>query len=150
VRRFFQRVGFAFIIAAAGISILLHIATFVTAVPPVWLLPSFGLVFGGVACSKPAGGHPPLVLPSPRTGLLSIVLFAYAALTFVYVYRMTGGATSVKILDGQYVSMYQDRVISTISEHEYRWFPSLWTRVMSAWLGMVALLGLTNLAEDRS
>jgi hypothetical protein len=37
---------------------------------------------------------------------------------------MTGGATSVKILDGQYVSMYQDQVISTISEQEYLWFPS--------------------------
>jgi hypothetical protein len=43
----------------------------------------------------------------------------------------------------QYVVMYKSRVIKIISEQEYRMYPSLWTGVMSARIGMMASLMLT-------
>ncbi len=74
--------------------------------------------------------------------MVGFMLLVYAVLTFVYFYRTTGGASSVTIVDGQYVSMSKSRIIRTITEHEYRMFPNLWTRVMSAWIGMMAVFGL--------
>jgi len=46
---------------------------------------------------------------------------------------------SVAIVDGQYVSKYKDQVIRVITKNEYRMFPNLWTRVMSAWIAMMAV-----------
>ncbi len=74
-----------------------------------------------------------------KVALLGWVLLIYGVLTFIYFYKMTGGATSVNIVNGQYVSMSKDHVIRPISEEEYRMIPNLWTRVMSAWIGMMAV-----------
>ena len=79
------------------------------------------------------------MLRSDKVALLGWVLLVYAVLTFVYFYRTTGGASSVGIVDGQYVSKYKDHVIRVITYDEYRMFPNLWTRVMSAWIGMMAV-----------
>lgn len=62
---------------------------------------------------------------------LGWALLIYALVTFVYFYKT--------IVDGQYVSKYKDHVIRVISEGEYRMFPNLWTRVTSAWIGMMAV-----------
>ena len=67
------------------------------------------------------------------------ILLIYAIGCFVYDYKTTGGATSVAIVDGQYVSMQKEHVIRAITENEYRMFPNLWTRVMSAWIAMMAV-----------
>ena len=80
--------------------------------------------------------------PTRNWKLFGFAVFGYAVLTFVYFYRTTGGASSVSVVDGQYVAMYKDQVIRTISENEYRMFPNLWSRVMSAWIGMMALFYL--------
>jgi hypothetical protein len=86
---------------------------------------------------------------SRKWGLLTGALLAYAVLTFVYDYRATGGASSVEMADGQYVAKYKDRVIRTISEYAYRMFPNLWTRVMSAWIGIGAVFCLIGFAPIR-
>jgi len=103
---------------------------------------SFFLVAGAVLCSKAVESRPRLVrvaLHRDKVALLGLVLLVYAVLTFVYFYKTTGGASSVDIVDGQYVSKYTDHVIKAISEGEYRMFPNLWTRVMSAWIGMMTV-----------
>jgi len=48
-----------------------------------------------------------LTLPTSRCGLVSVALFAYAIVLFIYMYRTTGGATSVGIVDGHYVYKYK-------------------------------------------
>jgi hypothetical protein len=80
--------------------------------------------------------------------VVGVVLLVYAILTFVYFYRTTGGASSVEIVDGRFVSMYKGQVIR-ISEREYRMFPNLWTRVMSAWIGMMSVLALPGFLPTR-
>jgi hypothetical protein len=71
--------------------------------------------------------------------LVGFGLLVYAIFLFVYFYKTTGGASSVDVVDGQYVSKNKDHVIRTLTEQEYRAFPNLWTRVMSAWLAMMAV-----------
>jgi uncharacterized membrane protein HdeD (DUF308 family) len=127
---------------------------FVAMVPLVWVLPSFALVFGAVLCAQAIKSERPLKPPARNWTVVGFALFVYAVLTFVYFYRTTGGASSVTIVDGQYVSMYKSRIIRIITEHEYRMFPNLWTRVMSAWIGMMAVFILMQLpsvhnASDR-
>ena len=136
--------GFGFVLCAgaAGMCLVLHVATFVTIVSLVWIIPPFFLVAGAVLCSKAVESRPRLVrlaLRRDKVALLGLVLLVYAVLTFVYFYKTTGGASSVGIVDGRYVSKYKDHVIRAISEGEYRMFPNLWTRVMSAWIGMMAV-----------
>jgi hypothetical protein len=111
-------------------------------VPPVWVLPSFALMFGAVLCTQAAKSERRFKRPTRNWTLFGFALLVYAILTFVYFYRTTGGASSVSIVDGQYVSMYKSRIIRTITEHEYRMIPNLWTRVMSAWIGMMAVFSL--------
>lgn len=67
-----------------------------------------------------------------------MVLFAYAIVTCIYVYRATGGASSVALHDGVYVALYKEQVIKTLTTEEFVRFPNLWTRALSAWFGAIA------------
>ncbi len=78
-------------------------------------------------------------LGGDKLAIVGWALLIYGVLTFVHFYKTTGGATSVDIINGQYVSMYKDHVIRQITEQEYKMIPNLWTRVMSAWIGMMAV-----------
>lgn len=146
MQRFYDCLGFALCVIAAAICALLHVATFVFLIPPVWALIPFPLMLGAILAAKAAGSRPVFAVPTMRRdwGLLTLAVFVYAVLTFVYVHRSTGGASSVSELDGQYVAKYKNQVIGFITAKEYRMFPNLWTRMLSAWIGMMAWLGLID------
>jgi hypothetical protein len=72
----------------------------------------------------------------------SVIVFAIA--TFAYCYHTTGGSVGVSTVDGQYVSLVKPGPYRAITEYEYRMFPNLSTRVMSAWIGMMPFLSLTR------
>ena len=38
--------------------------------------------------------------------------------------------------------MAKDRFVRYITEKEYRMFPNLWTRVLTAWMTMMVVFGL--------
>jgi hypothetical protein len=127
----------------------LHVATFLTIVSLIWVILPFVLVAGAVLCSKTVEPRPRSRLRSDKVAHLGWILLIYAVLTFVYFYKTTGGATSVATVDGQFVSMYKDHVIRTITHEEYRMFPNLWTRVVSAWIAMMAVFGAKSFALPR-
>jgi hypothetical protein len=137
MRRVLNGLGFALCLGAIAICLILHVATFLTIVSLLWI--AFLLVAGAILCSRAIELRPRFALPADKTALFGWALLVYAVLSFVYFYRTTGGASSVGIVDGQYVSMYKDQVIRVITVAEYRMFPNLWTRVMSAWIGMMAV-----------
>jgi hypothetical protein len=141
--------GFALCVGAAAMCLVLHVATFLTIISLVWIVPPFLLVAGAVLCSKAVEPRPRLDLRADKVTLLGWVILIYAVLTFVYFYKTTGGASSVGIVDGQYVSQYKDHVIRVITEGEYRMFPNLLTRVMSAWIGMMAVFCARSFALPR-
>ena len=72
-------------------------------------------------------------------------LLCYAIVVFAYVYHQTGGATSVSMVDGEYVAKYKATTIRTISKSEYLAYPNLTVRVMSAWMCAMAAQALTAL-----
>jgi hypothetical protein len=131
--------GFALCVCAGAICLVLHVATFLTIVSLLWILPPALLVPGAVLCSKTTEPRHRLPLRADKVALFGWVLLIYGVLTFIYFYKTTSGATSVGVVDGQYVSKYKDHVIRVISYAEYRMIPNLWTRVMSAWIGMMAV-----------
>jgi hypothetical protein len=139
MRRALNGLGFALCVIAATICLVLHVATFLTIISLIWIVPPFLLVAGAVLCSKAVEPGPRFALRVDKAALLGWVLLIYAIFTFIYFYKKTGGASSIGIVDGQYVSKYKDHVIRTITEDEYRMFPNLWTRVMSAWIAMMAV-----------
>jgi hypothetical protein len=142
VRGVLNRLGFVLCIGTAAICTVLHVATFLTILPPVWVLPPFLLMAGAVICANAVQSRPRrlrFTLPTSKLALLGCGLLVYAVLTFAYFYKTTGGASGVGIVDGHYVSQYKGRVIRTITEYEYRMLPNLWTRVMSAWIGMMSV-----------
>jgi hypothetical protein len=139
VRSGLDKLGLALCALALAICIVVHVASFVGVISLFWVVPPFILLAGAVLCSRVV--QPRLRLPL-RIDTLSLVgfgLLAYSIILFVYFYKTTGGASSVAVLDGRYVSTYKEHVIRNISEQEYRMFPNLWTRVMSAWLAMMAV-----------
>ena len=134
-----DRLGIALLVCAAATCLVLHIATFLTILSPIWVIPAVFLLAGAVLCANATKAKPHLALSADAFSLVGWGLLVYAVATFIYFYRTTGGASNVAIIDGQYVSQYQSRVIRTISEAEYKMFPNLWTRVMSAWVAMAAV-----------
>jgi hypothetical protein len=91
-------------------------------------------------------------VPRGITAVVGWVLLVYAILLFAHFYRSTGGASSVGIVEGQYVYMSKSTIIRSISEEEYKMFPTQWARLMSAWIGMGAtfcLSSLINQVKDR-
>jgi hypothetical protein len=105
-------------------------------------------MFGTALCAIAAGTHTDFSGWTRRGAIVAAVLLLYAIFTFMYFYRTTGGASSVSVLDGRYLAMYKSRVIRNITEQEYRMFPNLWIRVMSAWMGMMASAVLMHFHSD--
>ena len=157
MRRVLDKLGFTLCISAAAICFVLHVATFLTIVSLLWIIPPFFLVAGAVLCSKAVDPRSQFALRFDKVTIFGWVLLIYAICTFIYFYKTTGGSSSVDVVDGQYVSKYKDHVIRTITESEYKMFPNLWTRVMSAWIAMMAVFcaksfslprGLRSSVED--
>jgi hypothetical protein len=139
VRSALDKLGFALCALALAICIVVHVGSFVGIVSLIWVIPPFFLLAGAVLCSRAVQPRLRLPLRTDKVSLVGFGLLAYSILLFVYFYKTTGGASSVAVVDGRYVSMYKEHVIRNISEKEYRMFPNLWTRVMSAWLAMMAV-----------
>jgi hypothetical protein len=139
VRSTLDKLGFALCALALAICIVVHAGSFVGVVSLIWVIPPFILLAGAVLCSRVVQPRLRLPLRIDKVSLVGFGLLAYSILLFVYFYKTTGGASSVAVVDGQYVSMYKEHVIRSITEQEYRIFPNLWTRVMSAWLAMMAV-----------
>jgi hypothetical protein len=139
--------------SAAGIACaLLHAATFLTVVPGLLILAPFFLLMGAIVCARVTQGwnssyYDRLRFATPRgkTAVVGYVLLVYAVLLFVHFYRSSGGASSVGVVEGQYVYMYKSAVIRPISEEEYKMFPTQWDRIMSAWMGMMSTFCLASL-----
>ena len=118
-----------------------------TPLDPLSLLPIDGC---GSTVLRVAQGVEPLSLlrmkpskPTDKTAVAGCVLvLVYAILLFIHFYRSSGGASSVGLVDGQYVYMSKSAVIRPISEEEYKMFPTQVARIMSAWMGMMATFGL--------
>ena len=109
----------------------MHLFTFTRNVDPLWLGLPFVLMFAVVICGVLVKNFG-IQGKAPSNPWFGITLFVYAIATFIYVYKVTDGASSVGMANGQYVSMYKSHAIRTITQQEYLYFPSLWTRVMSA------------------
>ena len=103
-------------------------------------------LFGTVLWELPTRRMPPPRHRNDWVAILGLALLAYAILTFIYVYKVTGGATAVCAVEGHYFSKYKEHIIRAISENEYQMFPNLWTRAMSAWLGMIAVFSARSFA----
>ncbi len=138
VRRFACKIGLALSFAGGVLCAVVHIATFFTMLPLLWMIlpaiPLFAAAIFGLAVKSDWSfkGHP------GYWKLLCLATLVYSLMTLVYYIYTTEGASSVGMVDGRYISLYKDRVIRSISEYEFRMFPNLWTRVMTAWLGMLA------------
>jgi hypothetical protein len=149
MRSALAKLGVSLCLAGFSICLVLHVATFLTIVSLIWTIPPFFLVAGAVICARVVDPKPRFGLRFDKVAILGWILLVYAICCFVYDYRTTGGATSVGIVDGQYVSMYKDRVIKVITENEYRMIPNLWTRVMSAWVAMMTVFCATSFTLAR-
>jgi hypothetical protein len=145
-----NNLGFSLSITAGAVCAVLHVATFVAVVPGLLLLPPFFLLFGAIICARATQPFTGLSnwyrasVPTGNYAILGWILLGYSVVNFVYVYGTTGGASSVGIVDGQYVSLYKDHIIQTITEHEYKMFPTLVVRVMSSWLAMMVVFCLSS------
>ena len=124
MRRALIGLGFALCVGAAAICLALHVATFLTIISLVWIVPPFFLVAGAVLCSKAVEPRPRFAVRFDKVSLVGSALLIYAVFTFIYVIR-------------------------TITQEEYRMFPNLWTRVMIAWIGMTAVFCAKSFALPR-
>ena len=141
------RIGLASSIAAVATCAAVHVATFVTIVPPAWGLALVAVMIGVLVFSNAVDSQRPFK-KIPRRWLPHLcALTVYAIGWFMYYYRVTGGSTGESFLNGQYVAMNGDRVLRVITEQEFRMYPNLWTRVMSAWIGAGAAAILTGFAR---
>jgi hypothetical protein len=139
MRSVLDKLGFILCVVAVAFCLVLHLATFLTAVSLPWIVLPFFLVAGAILCAKGVESRPRFSLHFDKVTMLGWILLIYAVCCFVYEYKTTGGATSVGIVDGQYVSMYKSQVLRVITQGEYRMFPNLWTRVMTAWIGAMTV-----------
>jgi hypothetical protein len=139
LRGVLDKLGLALCVLAVVVCTVLHIGTFFGIVSLIWVIPPFFLIAGAILCSRAIDPRLRFPLQMDKVSLVGFGLLVYSILLFIYFYKTTGGASSVSIVDGQYVSKYKDHVIRTITEQEYRMFPNLWTRVMSAWMAMMAV-----------
>jgi hypothetical protein len=148
-------VGKVLCLVAGTAYALLHVATFLTVVPGLLILVPFFLLMGAILCTRAIQGwdlpyrdRVRLSMPKGKTAVVGYVLLVYAVLLFVHFYKSSGGASSVGIVEGQYVYMYKSAVIRPISEEEYKMFPTQVARIMSAWLGMGSTFCLASLINS--
>lgn len=143
--------GVALCFATLSVSLLLHIASFLGAVPFPFILAPFGFLAGAILCATPnplrGWQNPPA--PKGKTAVIGWVLLAYSVMLFVHFYISSGGASSVGIVDGQYVYMAKNTVIRPITEQEYKMFPAQVARIMSAWIAMMATFCMSALFNSR-
>jgi hypothetical protein len=151
-----RKIGTALCFATGIACALLHVATFLTVVPGLLILIPFFLLMGAVLCARAVQGWNISVyrrgvqssVPKGKTAVVGYVLLVYAVLLFGHFYRSSGGASSVGIVESQYVYMNKSAVIRPISEAEYRMFPTQVDRIMTAWIGMMATFCLSFLIKD--
>jgi len=150
-----RRIGSTLCIATAITCALLHAATFLTVVPALLILLPFFLMMGAILCARAAQGWSVSAyrrtrssMPKGKTAGLGWILLVYAVLLFVHFYRTSGGATSVGTVQGQYVYMNKSSVIRPISEREYIMFGTQIDRIMTVWIGMMAIFCLSSLIND--
>jgi hypothetical protein len=119
--------------------LVMHLATFFSTAPLYWIVMPAALLVISDMLRRTTGvaAVPGFTFGRAEVGV-GIGLLAYAVMMFIYVYRSTGGAASVAVQNGHYVSLYKDRVMKTISHDEFVMFPSLWLRALSAWFGALA------------
>jgi hypothetical protein len=139
-----KNASFALSSAAACFCFILHLATFFWNVSPVWILPPFALLFVSIICGKAVGQQTALWARSESLRRVSFIPLVYGIALFIYFLLRTGDSTGVSIQDGHYVSLAKGHTPRPISELEYKFFPTLWTRVMSAWMGACAMLGVAS------
>jgi len=63
---------------------VLHLATFLTIVPFVWMLIPFALLFGTVLCAQAFKTGWRYQRPSRNSKRFGLALLVYAVLTFIY------------------------------------------------------------------
>lgn len=146
---FQSRLGYAASIATLSVCAVLHLASFLGTVYPIWIVPAFCLLGVTLICAnavRPKRGSRWFANKFLYAGC---ALLVYAALTFVYIQKKTGGATGVEIVNGQYVSTYKSHIIGPATEREYREFPSLETRILSAWFAMMAAFCATRFTAPK-
>jgi hypothetical protein len=151
-----QQVGKSLCWATVIACALLHLATFLTTVPGLLILVPFFLMMGAILCARVSVGWKlsdyrrriQSSMPQGNSAGVGWVLLIYAILLFIHFYRISGGATSVGIVAGQYVYLSKETVIRSISEAEYKMFPTHIARIMSAWLGMMATFCLSSLGNQ--
>src|ERR1035438_8780791 len=86
VHRFLDRLGCALCIACGAICAVLHVATFITMVPLVWVLPPFALMFGVALCAWAFRSELRIKTPAARNRtmirlrLVGFALLVYAVL----------------------------------------------------------------------
>ena len=152
-----QDAGKAFCLAALIACAFLHAATFLTVVPGLLIVVPFVLLAVAILCTRVAQGwnlsafdRMQLSMPKGRSAIAGWFLLAYAILLFIGFYKSSGGATSVGIVEGQYVYMNKSTVIRAISEAEYKMFPARVAREMSAWMAMMSMFCLSSLNQVKS
>jgi hypothetical protein len=141
-----RNLGLVLSLMSVGLCALLHVATFITAVPFQLLLVSFALLGGAILCERRVRGAPYrsnshriwVSGPARKEALVGFALLVYAVILFVLLYSATGGASGVGMVDGQYDYLSKGHVIRSITEQEFRMFPTQVVRIMSVWLGMMA------------
>ena len=138
---------FRLCIATAVCCAILHLTTFVT------IVPFFTIVVPGVMIfsvsmrardNQPQGGYR---TPPGMLAFLGYVLFAYTMLTAISFWMDTGAPIGVGIVDGQYVAKFKYNITKPITEQEYRMVPNVWVRILSAFIGSLAVFGLARYRE---
>jgi hypothetical protein len=145
-----QRIGIVLVTTSALMSLVIHVATFVSvSLPFSMILPVAFFFCGGLCLYRrrfSIASRASITFNYSLNGL-TVILIAYAAIVFCLVYRATYGSTSVGIVNGAYVVKNQDQVIRAISAAEYQRFPLLWPRAMSAWFLSMAILALKSFGD---
>jgi hypothetical protein len=140
----FAKAEQSFYILTFAICAVLHIATAAFDFPFIWIVPALLPLALAIVCSRITPRGVSFALPIDFIRKLGFVLLAYSVILFIYEYRTTGGATGVETIDGQCVALYKSTIIKNLNTYECRHFPTLWTRVMSAWIAMMACVGLSH------
>ena len=161
--RLLQQIGAILCIVALVFCAVSHVTSFfcdrligsLASVLTCLFIPAFVCLFAAGLCQWATGKHRGRARNSARDiqsstkflQRLGFLLLAYAVLLLIWEYRTTGGATDAAILHGQYVYTYKSQVIRAITEREYRLFPILVARVMSAWIGAMSVWCLVGIAD---
>ena len=147
-----RNLGIALCFATVSVSLALHIASFLGVVPFLLILAPIPFLAGAIICATPSPRrgwrNPPP--PKGKTAVLGWSLLVYSITLFVHFYMSSGGASSVGIVDGQYVYMYKSTAIRPITEHEYKMFPTQVAKILSAWFAMMAMFCMSSLFNDQA